>query len=343
MNTVTEKQKDTIIKTLAVIGFIAAIVLTVVLAVGIVRLIPSAFSSMASIAESVYHYSPNEQLSVAVSNSVVNSGDSLHVSWTMMQQPGTYEFSYACTSGVVVDVHTAVGTTHTIGCESALAVGNTTALDLTVRSMQTQFVDVPFTVTFTPENPHVKPIVAHNKVTIVNAAVTPTNGAATSTTPANNGVTTVATTSVTTTSPATTTPSKPATRTIQQPIYTMPVSDPNGTVDLQVTYVGIGVIENQHFIPTGQLVAGQPGAYQFAVKNIGTKTAATWSYLGHLPGGLTYNGGQQVPLKPNETAFITLGFPGLSHSGQATFGAEVALPDDVNLSNNGFSHTAIVQ
>ncbi len=59
--------------------------------------------------------------------------------------------------------------------------------------------------------------------------------------------------------------------------------------------------------------------------------------MAHLPSGVTYNAGAQAPLKPNETAVITLGFQGLAQPGIQTFGAEVQAQGDINPGNNSFN------
>lgn len=334
MNQVTEEQKQTLTKVFAIAGFIAIVVITVFVAINIVRLIPSAFSSLASIADSVANYSArSEQLEVASGNSVVNAGESVTISWTKMRQDGTYSFSYACTDGVAIEAKDTDGKIITLTCDTPLQLGTNTSVDLMVSSEKNRFVDVSYTVTFAPEKNGASSVATTKSLTIVNASI-PASGK-----PVASNAT--SSTSVTGTKPATpskTTAYKPGTPvTIHKVIYTMPVSDPNGTTDLQVTYIGVGILQGTTFIPTANIVSGQEGAVRFAIKNIGTKTASAWSYHADLPAGLNYDSGAQVALKPNEQAILTLSFNGVDQRGIQTFGVVVSAQNDANTKNNTFS------
>ena len=110
MNQVTNEQKDQVMNTMAIIGFVAIIIFGVWLAVQIVGLMPQAFSSLASITDGVYNYEDeNSELNVATDNSVVNAGTSFLVSWDTITADGLYTFTYNCTDGTSVDVLTQSG------------------------------------------------------------------------------------------------------------------------------------------------------------------------------------------------------------------------------------------
>ena len=151
MNQVPEEKKDSVTKTLAILGFVAVIILIVWLAVKVVALIPSAFSSLASIADSVYNNQGNKELTVSTKNSVVNAGESFTVSWTKMRGDGTYGFEYACTEGVSVDIRKKTGAVETIDCATFIDLDEDTELDVLINSEKTRFIDVEYSVIYTQE------------------------------------------------------------------------------------------------------------------------------------------------------------------------------------------------
>lgn len=318
-------------KTFAILGFIAVIVLSVWLAVQIVSIIPSAFSSLASIADSVSNYRPDEKLEVATQNSVVNAGESFTITWTHMRREGTYTFSYGCVDGVSVDIRKKDGAIESLECNVPVEMTEATSLEIRASSEKSRFVDVPYTITFTA-NGSDNPIATQSTITVVNATI-PASGLAAEDDQEED---------------AEVTPSKPTTKpstpvytlgkpvTIKKTVYTIPVSDPNGKIDLQVTFLGIGTITGKTFTPKSSIDVDDQGALQFEVKNIGTKTAEDWSYKAELPADITYTSGDQKALKPNERAVITLGFDGLTQDGTDIVGVEVTAKNDVKKSNNEF-------
>lgn len=342
MNNVTPEQKDSVTKTLAIVGFVAAILFAVWLAVQIVSVIPSAFSSLASIADGVYNYNEDQSMTVATKSSVVNSSDAFAISWTQMRTPGTYAFSYDCTEGVALDARDGSGDIIALDCGTKLNLGDSTELDVIITSEKKRFVDITYTVSFTANTEDAETIDTVSKVTIVNAAI-PTSGSITETeTTPVEGVVAGETTSETN---ANTEPAEPVTpvltpgepEVIERIIYAIPESDPNGDVDLKVTYLGVGTLSGKTFKATETIDQDEQGAFRFEVRNIGSKTADDWTYEAQLPSGIEYDAGDQKPLKPNETAVITLGFEGLTQVGIEKFGAEVFAKDDENTNNNSFT------
>ncbi len=339
MNQVTHEQKDSVTKTLAIIGFIVAVLFIVWLVIQIVHFIPSAFNSLASIADGVYNYNEEQTMSVSTKNSVVNTGESFALSWTELKQPGTYTFMYECTPGTSVQVRTAQGNIIDLDCDTPFILGDKTSLEIIVDSEKQRFTDIPYTVTHTPKNPNLDVTQTHSQVTIVNASIP------TGTTVAEDDETSeeeaVKETIEKEETAAVETPSSPAVtpkpKVVQTPIYEIPTSDPNGDIDLAVTYLGVGTLEGKVFSKSGTIDADKQGAIRFEVKNIGTKTADDWGYEAQLPSGITYVSGKQEALKPNEKAIITLGFKGLTETGIERFGVTVDAEDDVNTKNNSFT------
>ncbi|MFT7507080.1 MAG: hypothetical protein ACI92I_000218 [Acidimicrobiales bacterium] len=340
MNQVTQEQKDSVTKTFAIVGFIAAILFAVWLAVQIVSVIPSAFSSLASIADGVYNYNEDQSLIVATQNSIINTGESFTLSWTEMNRSGAYAFSYACAEGVSIEIRDAQNNIGALDCNTPLSLGIVTSLDLVVASEKQRFTDVTYTVTYTPSVKSAKEIATSAKVTIVNIHI-PTGAVlveeATTIEPEEgNVVINEITPKPPTTNPGTGLVAGTPT-TIEEIIYAIPTSDPNGKIDMQVTFLGIGKLSGKTFVRTATLDKDENGAFQFEVKNVGTKTADSWSYEANLPSGIEYNAGSQKALKPNEKAIITIGFEGLTQVGTEKIGATVTAKNDVNKRNNSFT------
>lgn len=341
MNQVTPEQKDSVTKTFAIVGFVAAILFAVWLAVQVVSIIPSAFSSLASIADGVYNYNENQTLTVATKNSVVNTGESFTLSWTEVTHPGTYTFSYKCAEGASASVRNTEGQIVSLDCGTSLNLGEKTSLDVLVNSEKQRFTDITYTVIYTPKNKAEESIETNAQITIVNASI-PTHVVVEveeeiEETPAvTTG--TVAGESTTNPPPTGTTGLTAGTpTTIEEIIYAIPTSNPNGKIDLKVSYLGVGTLAGKNFTREATIDMDKQGAFQFSVQNIGTKTSDKWTFDALLPAGIEYTSGPQVALKPNEKAIITIGFEGLTQVGTEKFGVELDVKNDTNKSNDKFT------
>jgi hypothetical protein len=330
---VPEEKKDALTKTFAIAGFAAIIIFIVWLAVQLVQIIPGAFSSLASLADSVYNYNPNQELEVATENSVVNATESFVLSWTQLQGSGSYAFSYGCTEGVSLDVKNLDGEVVALLCDTPLSLAKATSLEIVALSEKHRFVDVPLTVTFAKDGVETGTKRTIQTITVVNASI-PASGLVTLPEEKNPEVVT-----------PTPVPAKPVvTKPVVYPTapkvtYVTPVSDPNGKIDLRVTFIGGGTISGSKFIPSKTIDADKNGAIQFEVKNIGTKTATDWSYEAQLPADISYNSPDQKALKPQERAIITLGFDGLTKDGSEKVSIDVTAKNDVNNKNNKVTAT----
>jgi hypothetical protein len=345
MSQVTPEQKETATKLLAVVGFLAAIVLLVFIAVKVVTFIPGAFSSLASIADSVYNYERTPSIVIATPNTVVKSGESFTIGMNEQKRPGLYSFSYSCATGVMVETRTIDGDITTIACGEGFTLEKgQIALDILVTTDTQRFTDLDYTIIFTPSDPRRDALTADGRVTLVNASLpTSTNLEPTpdvaiiEETPIDTDEDTI------TPAPAPTTPTRPVVPTppaptyIETPIYAIPVSNPNGTIDLRVTVVGVGTLEGTNFMLAKELEANEGGAIRFSVKNIGTKTAEDWSFKANLPADITYTSGDQKALKPNEEAIITLSFTSAGKSGTESVDVTATAKGDVNTKNNSFT------
>lgn len=126
--------------------------------------------------------------------------------------------------------------------------------------------------------------------------------------------------------------------------YVAPVSDPKGYTDLLATFVAVGeMTSSERFVPAKYLSEDERSAMQFQVKNIGTKTSGEWHFVAKLPDGSTINSLPQSPLKPNETATLTIAFDGVEGNKDRTVGVDVVGGNDINQTNNGFRVTVDVK
>lgn len=337
-NNVSPEKKDSIMKSLAIAGLLAFLLLVAWLAIQLVHIFPTAFNSLASLAEGVNQYQESiidtepkvNELTLSSNTSLLNTGEAVTVNWSKVNANGSYVFTYECTEGVAVE-HTTVAGVRAIDCGTNYNVGDVTSLTLTIESEKNRYVDVPYNVAFLQTNDTTPRAYGTDTVTIVNTEIN--NQFAFNEVEETETVGEEVTESTTPTTPLT--PGEPTYK--QEFVYTIPVSDPNGITDLGVTFVGVGEVVNRSFVET-QIEAKEDGAIQFVVKNYGTKTSDEWTFSVSLPNGSTYESDEQEPLKPNERAVLTIGFPTgaeLLH----TFEVEVDEPTDRNRQNDSFERT----
>jgi hypothetical protein len=342
MNHVTEEQKSSATKALAIVGFLVLIIFAVFAAVQVVRFIPSAFSSLASLADSVYNYKDKEQLTVATKETVVNAGDSFTITWNKLRQSGSYGFSFACQDGVSLEARIG-GAILPLTCDESTDLGDVSSLEVRPSSEKERFIDLTYTVTFTPEKDPSATKSQNGKITVVNASI-PVTGLAENTAPETDNGTAATTETKPAANPSASKPAKPVytagtPMTVTKYIYTLPVSNPKGTTDLAATYLGVGTLIGTTFIPQTRIDRDTVNAVQFQVKNIGTKTSGEWSFTADLPGSGSYESKDQAPLKPNERAVITLEFGELSHSGTEKVSVEIDVKNDAHANNDEFTKT----
>ena len=303
--------KTALIKTLAIVGFFATLAILVWLFIQGFRFVPSAFTSLASIADSINSYRPDAELNVAVEKTIVNSGESFKLTWTDLGEPGTYRFNYACVPGVSLMVKGGDGALVPMTCTDTLSFeDDVLGLFVSINSAEQRFSDVALTVSFEHEKGDIR-AEKEVQVTVVNATV-PVHDTAATTTPTTPVVTEPvkpATPVVATPDPkpvVPTTPAEPITE-VKTVTY-IPVSNPNGFTDLKITYLGIGTMDGSTFTPAATFDNDKRGGVKIEVKNIGTKTSGEWTFTTDLPSGISYESSTQAGLKPNERVEFVLGF-----------------------------------
>lgn len=347
MNGDNNQRKDSAIKTLAIIGFTATIVLGVWLAVQVVQLAPSAFTSLASLSESVYGKPSTDGITVVTSKSVVNNTETFALRWSKVDRPGEYRFTYECTDGIEVLVKNKDDAMTPAACGQPFTLTGDGETELQVKSDKLRFIDVSYTVTFTDEGAREIAVADSDKFTVVNATIPQGGvvaGAEDNKDENDKGVTPddkeedTATPSTPTKTTPTTVPSTPQ----YEFTYKLPVSNPNGFVDLKATYIGVGELNSANmFIPRATIDNDTRSAIKFSVTNIGTKTSDDWTYEVKMPNDSTYESSAQEGLKPNETATIILGFD-TNDTGTKSISGEVTADDDRSNANNDFNWSVTV-
>jgi len=343
------KQSNNTKKVFTIAGFVAIISLLLWLAVTLVTVLPSAFSSLASLAESIQDNRPAKSITVTSGTGIVNNGESFTISWTDVNRDGVYTLAYSCTDGVTLEMRYPANNITAVPCGETIKLGNTvTSLELIARSDMKRFIDVDYTIGFIPSGRNEVAVSTDSTFTIVNVLIPQSQTNDTDAVADEEPTGTVAGESADTVSedytgptPSPTTPPTPTV--VATEIYELPSSDPNGFVDLAVTYLGAGRLTNDNrFIAGGTIDNDTRGAFQFEVRNLGTKTSDEWTYEALLPNGRSYQSEKQDGLLPNEYSIITIGFNLTDETGVKTFGAEIEVDDDRVRTNNEFTWAATI-
>jgi len=338
MNNVTPEKKEGVIKTLAVFGLLIVIILTAWLAVQIVKVFPSAVSSLASLADSVYNYDPAEDesgpilLDIETNSLPATAGTETVINWSPLNN-GTYTFSYECADGVSANIQTTVSQFTNADCAETYDLGNVSSVSLVINSEKQFETNFHYTISYFKKNELNSSMVLKENLQVKNPRLAPT-------------VPEITEPEIPTTSPNTTPTTKP---TVESPTYqyqysyTVPVSNPNGNTDLAVTYLGVGRTDNKgRFVNTGILTRNIEGAIQFSIKNTGTKTSDSWTFKTKLPDGNNFESDRQITLKPNERTVVTVAFGAINDRGTETFSVEVLTNSDSNRLNNSFNWSVTV-
>lgn len=364
----TETKNRPVRKAAMVIGLVAVLVLIAWLSITIVKNVPGSFASLASLAESVRSFDAQrmdnasddeaslttngvkDMLVVTSDTNVIENGNDVRLSWTDASTQGSFVFSYECTDGVAISIVEENGVRN-IDCDTNYNLGNVNNTTLNVTSERDRFVDVDYSLGFIAKDATEPGATSDAVITVVNEDVpimfaANTEVEETETIPEEvveetpEEVVTETPAEETVEKPVAETPTpvapveEPAEEFVQEFTYTIPVSDPNGRIDLATRFLDTGSIVNDTFI-SGPLYVSDISAIQFEVKNLGTKTSEDWTYSVSLPNGSVVDSPAQTPLKPNERAVITIGFPSLE-SGSYGIDVQIETEDDNTSINNRF-------
>ena len=336
------------LKILAIVGFLGIIIIIAWLSVQLVNILPGAFSSLASVADSVNKESSLETkedkkdpLILTSNTSLINTGDDIVLSWSTIDKPGSYVFSYHCVEGVSLNIVDEENGIKSIDCERNYNIGDVGSLNLQAESAKARYENVNYTIDFLAINDTKPRAGGESSFTIINSQVqglavvddnneteeeaenseeefvenTPDNSEEVANTNSN---------------------SYPQTPIYEQEfVYEIPVSNPDGRTDLSTRFLGVGEIKGSRFIE-GPVEQDESGAIQFEVKNLGSKTSEEWTFKVSLPTGGYYESEEQKPLKPNEAATITIGF-NTGSDDKHTFKVEIEEETDRNSRNDQFT------
>ncbi|MEK7462251.1 MAG: CARDB domain-containing protein [Patescibacteria group bacterium] len=335
MDTETFSNKTRRVRAFIVIGFFALIALIGWLSVQIVAYTPSAFSSLASLAQGISQYKEavfdSESLPITSGLTNLESGKTATITWEKDDRPGTYTFSYSCTDGVTLEIVSPEGM-RSVSCDMRYSLGDTDSVTLVVDSSKTESTNLSYAISFMRAN-DIGPIRIGEQTVMILPSTTlaeevKEEGAVLGETDKKEDefvkdeiVTPETTKPIVVTQPTT------------EYVYEVPLSNPKGFTDLATRFIGTGAIVNGKFV-AGSIERKDDGAIQFEIKNIGTKTSEPWGFSVTLPDGDTYTSPKQAALKPNERATITIGFATPDKTSH-TFVVVVKVEDKVE-SNNSF-------
>ncbi len=348
MNNVIIEPKNNRLRTLAVIGFLAVVVFIAWLSIQIVNIFPNAINSLASLAESVYTYNPKGPKTITFNpvTKPITVGESLAIAWETPPEFGTYAFSYECQDGIAIDLKTDANLFESIQCGNSYSLGLVDKAELIIDSEKKAETEVTYTISYFKTNASEATIKESQTVTVTNPklAVKPDtvlpDPIIETPTEATTTEVAVATSSATTTIK---TPVVPVPSYVYEYTYAIPTSDPKGFTDLKLTYLGIGEIDQAgKFINTGVLSKNKPGAIQFSVHNIGTKTSEDWYFNTSLPGKVPYDSDKQTALKPNERTILTISFPAVTTTKLQSFSLSAKTKQDSNMNNNSIEWSVVV-
>lgn len=334
MNTVTpENQKrSSLNKSIRIGGFILAIICIAFACIQAVQFAPQAFNSLASLAQGINSYRDalsNESdaaLEITSDTSTAEVGIPLTLSWKKDDRAGTYAFLYSCVDGVTVDIVDTEGL-RAIACDTRYSLGDTDTVTIITASEKTAQVDLPYSISFMRPNDSGPIRSTEQKIAITNKSLADSVAIETEVPPQEGAVL------------GEEAPAKPAPvpvvayEPVTEYVYQLPISDPKGYTDFATRFLNTGDIVNGAFVARSIEQNGN-GAFQFEIKNIGTKTSGTWTYSVTLPDGDVYTSPKQTALKPNERAVITIGFETPQKSSH-TF-VVVVHGEDTAVANNSF-------
>jgi len=355
----THGLKTATIKLLAIVGFFAVAGLIVWALVQGVRTFPHAFSSLATIAESVTTYQAERELEISLDKNIVNSGETFKIFWTEMRGNGAYHFGYSCVDSAQVSVRTGDGSFQSMSCTEDLELSKeATGLFIMATSRSQRFSTLTFTIRFDSENgdDHI----TESRVTIVNATVptaqVPSQEETVQEEIENTNTEIPVAQPTTETEPIVTEqlPPEPV-ATVPPPIVDeparpvvptqpasaivsiLPQTSVSAFTDLKMSFSAVGTMSGNTFTPSAAFTMGSRAGLRFTVTNIGTKRSDIWSFVIDLPEG-RYESGSQTPLEPGEQALYTVGFDfPESDIKSFTLKGTVDEKKDMNTKNNSFS------
>lgn len=279
---------DVFLRTVAVLGLIAVLLLG---AWGIIQLavsLPSIFGGIGNGVSSLVTGSGQKETLTVSAPSNIAPNQSLTVSWTHQNGSGDYAYtiSYACESGLSLKAPLPTGSYQTIACNTPFNFVNASSHMIVIPTLSGS-QSVPLTLTVTATELSTGAITTSGSATTnVTTGVAQSSTGTSATQPQTSVYTTAPTTPVVSYQPA---PVRP-------PLYGYP--------DLAVVY--------NSTIPAGSLTK-----VTFTVENDGTNvTPSGWTFNAQLPvnGGYTFVSQPQQALYPGDKIVYSLSFAGTQYN-----------------------------
>lgn len=285
----------------------------------------------------------SERIVVSANPSAVSSGKPFVISWTHEKQheDGSYELTYPCRPNFDLTLDSK----ESIPCNAAFPVTGKTSLAIIPILDADTSVDMPVSITFTPNGAFRAALSGSAIVTVSPKDQASTDGNHTQ----GSG---------TTTSPSPTSSSSneggsgtltPGPKT-EKIFPTGSRIDPNGVPDLAIEIVDSGILLNagsstETFVPKGVLSANDRAAVVFDVKNIGTNVSGAWHFTASLPiAGGDFTSDTEAPLAPGDKIRFTIGFDNIpigSSVAKFTVDPQNEVSRDIHRTNNSVSITLV--
>ena len=314
-------------KALAVVGFLAILVVGMWGSASLATGVPATLKSIAAAIVSItsIFVPASETIVVTASTYAPTSGSPVTFTYTHEARTvvGSYVFRYSCANGVIL-TSTQNGAEEQIFCNVPFHfIPAGSSLTVTPTSKTDKYVDLEVFIDFVPNGASTPTVTGSTVVTIENTVLTGsagTLGGAAPTAPTPPAIPPV---------PRPTTPVVPTVgtpTTIVTPINTIPSSNPNGYVDLTGRIIEIGIVDNATGAFTAsstpaRLPQGGRIAIRFAIENKGTKTSPTFTFNAVLPTfpAHVYSSPNQVALNPGDRIEYTIGFDAFAQASSGEF------------------------
>jgi hypothetical protein len=335
-NEPTARMAGSASRVLAIIGFVALIVIGMYGSVRVAQAVPGAFSRMAAAIVSItsIFVPADELITVSLPSYSVLHETPVTIAFEHKNKKvdGSYSFRYSCAAGVTLTTVAGDGTPTSITCNEPYGFAPfNNSITLTPQSTSTRFTDVEVFIAFTPSGAGTATVIGSNLMTIENQKVGST--------------------------PVTPTPEvppapKPKPTTPPKTTIVVPqgrASDPNGYTDLVARIIEVGTLDSAGVFTASSTPSRQFRiAVRFAIENVGTKTAnKEFAFSAVLPTypPYTHFSPMQVVLGPGDRIEYTIGFDSFDPSNTGTFMVNVDPSQSVNErdhTNNLLKHTITV-
>jgi hypothetical protein len=364
MDQKSDKTKNFIFKTLAIVGLIVILGSVAWAGVNVARLAPSAFRAVASAFVGVTQiFIPSERIEASLDDALVTNGEKFVLSWKHVgkEDDGSYTFSYECRPGFHIEMTNEAGQDSIVFCNTPVHILDTdTEITMTPISTLERLVEIPLTISFT-ENGSSK-VNREGSVTIrvANQSIEDTGITLNTTeepndtneTPNTNNTNNSGNTNTTNTNPATTagTPEENLELFDETSGTTSGTSNPAGQPDLKATILAVGVVSriDNSFTATSTIKKTDRVAVRFEIINLGTKETGTWHFNSVLPTfpSHIYTSKSQQNLLPGDRIEFTIGFDSIRDIGDNQIVINVdptnSVKNEVTKDNNIVKTTIVV-